>query len=91
VAAEATLREAVLSAGDGAAARWAGRRLVTAGLLAWGRRSPSPSQGPTSAGDLERHAALPQRPPWAAAPAVAVGRVRAPMARHALHHLAASA
>jgi len=43
VAAYETLREAVLSSGDGAASRLEGRRLVTEGLLAWGLRSTCPS------------------------------------------------
>jgi hypothetical protein len=91
VAAYETLREAVLSSGDGAASRLEGRRLVTEGLLAWGLRYTSPSQGNTSAWDLERHAALQERPPFAAEPAVAVVRLMATMALQSIHPLEARA
>ena len=90
VAAYETLREAVLSSGDGAASRWEGRRLVTEGLLSWGLRYKSPSQGNTSAWDLERHAAL-QGGDALAAESAAVVSLMATMALQSIHHLEARA
>ena len=91
VAAYETLREAVLSAGDGAASRLEGRRLVTEGLLSWGLRYKSPLQGTTSAWDLERHAALHGGDAIAAEPAVAVVSLMATMALPSIHHMEARA
>jgi hypothetical protein len=88
VAAYETLREAVLSSGDGAASRWEERRLVTEGLLSWGLRYKSPSQRNTSAWDLEWHAALQERPPLAAESVVSL---MATMALQSIHHLEARA
>jgi hypothetical protein len=91
VAAYETLREAVLSSGDGAASRLEGRRLVTEGLLSWGLRYTSPSQRNTSAWDLERHAALQGGDALAAESAVAVVSSMATMALQSIHHLEACA
>jgi len=91
VAAYETLREAVLSSGDGAASRLEGRRLVTEGLLSWGRRYQSPSQGNTSAWDLERHAMLQGGDALAAESAMAVVSLMATMALQSIHHLEARA
>jgi hypothetical protein len=91
VAAYEALREAVLSSGDGTASRLEGRRLVTEGLLSWGRRYRSPSQGNTSAWDLERHAALQGGDALAAESAVAVVSLMATMALQSIHHLEAHA
>jgi hypothetical protein len=91
VAAYETLREAVLSSGDGAAPRLEGRRLVTEGLLSWGLRYKSPSQGNTSACDLERHAALQGGDALAAESVVAVVSLMAPMALQSIHPLEARA
>lgn len=91
VAAYETLREAVLSSGDGAASRLEGRRLGTEGLLSWGLRYTSPSQRNTSAWDLERHAALQGGDALAAESAVAVVSLMATMALQSLHHLEACA
>lgn len=90
VAAYETLREAVLSSGDGAASRLEGRRLVTEGLLSWGLRYKSPSQGHTSAWDLERHTAL-QGGDVLAAASAAVVSLMATMALQSIHHLEARA
>ena len=87
VVAYETLREAVLSSGDGAASRLEGRRLVTEGLLSWGLRYKSPSQGNTWAWDLERHAALQGGDALAAEPAMAVVSLMATMALQSIHHL----
>ena len=86
VAAYETLREAALSSGDGAASRLEGRRLVTEGLLSWGLRYKSPSQGHTSAWDLERHTVL-QGGNVLAAESAAVVSLMATMALQSIHHL----
>jgi len=90
-AAYETLREAVLSSGDGAASRLEGRRLVTEGLRAWSLRYQSPSQGNTSAWDLERPAVLQGGDALAAESAMAVVRLMATMALQSIHHLEARA
>jgi hypothetical protein len=91
VAAYETLREAVLSSGDGAASRVERRRLVPEGLLAWGLRYTRPSQRHTSAWALQRHAALHGGDALTAASAVAVVRLRATMALQSIHPLEARA
>jgi hypothetical protein len=91
VAAYETLREAVLSSGDGAASRLEERRLVSEGLLSWGLRYKSPSQRNTSACDLERHAALQGGDALAAESVVAVVSLMATMALQSIHHLEARA
>jgi hypothetical protein len=89
VGAYEALREAVLSSGASAAASVDGRRLLTEGLLSWGRHYPV-SRGHASALSLGRGVAPPGVHTLSEQPQAAVVHLMATMALPSIDHLEAS-
>ncbi len=88
VGAYETLREAVVSSGTSAAAPFEGRRLLTEGLLCWGRYY-SACRAQALALHLGRGGAPQGLQTRAEQPQVAVVHLMATMALHSLDHLEA--
>ena len=89
VGAYEALREAVLSSGASAAASVDGRRLLTEGLLSWGRHS-TVSRGPASALSLGRGVAPQGGHTLSEQPQAAVVNLMATMALQSIAPLEAS-